>query len=362
VPVALGGGPYGVVDALYFKLLDYIDLGEPVAPFRSGHNISYMDDRLLERLGVDTRYVWPGPLPAARSRKWKAQTPSWTATGRSGSAPCPIITRRRASWPGPPSLEQIDEIVRWPDVDDPRWTAGVEGRARSLREAGEHYIVGPAWWPRTAPSRLLATCAARKTSWSIWRRTRVRAAPAGAHWGHDHVGLIQGYLQAGGKYFDMLELPGDDYAGNTNLVISPRMFRTYIKPILKRMVNTVKDFRPEIKVMLHSDGVISKLLPDLVEIGVDVVHPLEPLPAMDLADIKARFGDRLAFLGGIDISHAMPGTVEDVQTEARLRISQLAAGGGYILAPANHLQADIPPENVVALFTAAHEYGRYPLE
>jgi uroporphyrinogen decarboxylase len=361
VPVALGGGPYGVVDALYFKLLDYMDLGEPVAPFRSGHNISYMDDRLLERLGVDTRYVWPGASPSSPIQEVEGTDTFLDGYGQVWKRALPYYYPAQGILAGAPRLEQIDEIVRWPDVDDPRWTAGVEGHARSLREAGEHYIVG----------RMVASHGPFQTACDL-RGTEnflvdMAENPGYAQHlleriGDTMVGLIQGYLQAGGKYFDMLELPGDDYAGNTNLVISPRMFRTYIKPILKRMVNTVKDFRPDLKVMLHSDGVISKLLPDLVEIGVDVVHPLEPLPAMDLADIKARFGDRLAFLGGIDISHAMPGTVEDVQTEARLRISQLAAGGGYILAPANHLQADIPPENVVALFTAAHEYGRYPLE
>jgi uroporphyrinogen decarboxylase len=90
---------------------------------------------------------------------------------------------------------------------------------------------------------------------------------------------------------------------------------------------------------------------------VDVFHPLEPLPATDIAAVKANFGDRMTFLGGIDISHVMPGSREDVIAEARLRIEQLAPGGGYILAPSNHLQADVPPENVVTLFETAHQFG-----
>jgi uroporphyrinogen decarboxylase len=68
VPVALGGGPYGIVDRLYFKLVKFLGLGEAVRPFRAGHNISYMDDRLLERLGIDTRYVWPGDSPSSPQR------------------------------------------------------------------------------------------------------------------------------------------------------------------------------------------------------------------------------------------------------------------------------------------------------
>ena len=361
VPVALGGGPYGVVDALYFNLLEYFDLGQPVAPFRTGHNISYIDDRLLEKLGIDTRYVWPGASPSSPIQEVEGTDTFLDGFGQVWKRALPYYYPGEGILSGASRVEQIDEIVEWPDVDNPRWTAGVREQARSLGEAGEHYVVG-----RMVVSHgpFQTACDLRGTE-NFLMDMATNEEYAGHlldRVGDTIVGLIQGYLQAGGQYFDMLELPGDDYAGNTNLVISPRMFRAYIKPILKRMVETVKDFRAEIKVMLHSDGMIGKLLPDLVEIGVDVIHPLEPLAGVDLAGIKQEFGERLSFLGGIDISHAMPGTVEDVRAEARLRIAQLGAGGGYILAPANHLQADIPPGNVIALFEAAREFGRYPLE
>jgi uroporphyrinogen decarboxylase len=169
-------------------------------------------------------------------------------------------------------------------------------------------------------------------------------------------GLLQLAMRAGGKWFDMVELPGDDYAGNTNPLISPAMFRTFIKPCLARLITTIKEHNPNTSIMLHSDGAMSKLLPDILDLGVDVLHPLEPLPATDIHAVKASYGDRVTFLGGIDISHAMPGSREDVIAEARRRIEQLASGGGYILAPSNHLQADVPPENVVTLFETAHKY------
>jgi uroporphyrinogen decarboxylase len=360
VPVALGGGPYGVVDSLYFKLLDHFGLGQPVAPFRSGHNISYMDDRLLERLGIDTRYIWPGASPSSPIQEVQGTDTFLDGYGQVWKRALPYYYPAEGILTGATRLEQIDEIVRWPDVNDLRWTSGVRQRARSLRETGEHYVA----------ARMVVSHGPFQTACDL-RGTEnflmdMAANQDFAHRLLDRVegtltGLMQGYLLACGEYIDMIELPGDDYAGNTNLVISPAMFRTYIKPILKRLVGMVKDFRPDLKVMLHSDGSIQKLLPDLVEIGVDVVHPLEPLPAMDLAEIKASFGDRLCFLGGIDISHAMPGSLEDVLAEVRLRIAQLAPGGGYILAPSNHLQADIPPVNVAALFEAARQHGRYPI-
>jgi uroporphyrinogen decarboxylase len=88
---------------------------------------------------------------------------------------------------------------------------------------------------------------------------------------------------------------------------------------------------------------------------------LEPLPASDLAAIKAQFGDRLSFMGGIDIRQAMRGSREEVEREVKLRLDQLAAGGGYILAPANHLQADVPVGNLFALYETARTFGAYQL-
>jgi uroporphyrinogen decarboxylase len=159
----------------------------------------------------------------------------------------------------------------------------------------------------------------------------------------------------------MIELPGDDYAGNEHLMMSPEMFRTFFKPSLQRLVTTVREFRSDLKIMFHSDGAIQGLIPDLIDLGIDALHPLEPLPAVDHAEVKAAHGDRIAFIGGIDIVRAMPGSRRDVVEEARRRIDLLAPGGGYVLAPANHLQPDVPAENVVALYETAHEYGVYPL-
>jgi uroporphyrinogen decarboxylase len=96
-------------------------------------------------------------------------------------------------------------------------------------------------------------------------------------------------------------------------------------------------------------------------VGVDVVHPIEPLPTLDPGEVKARFGDKLSFLGAIDIVQAMPGNQEDVVEEVKTRLRQLATGGGYILAPANHLQTDVQPQNVVTLYQAARQYGKYPI-
>ena len=360
VPTALGGGPYGVVDPLYFKLLETLQMGEPVAPFRQGHSISYMDDRLLERLGTDFRYVYPNRLPNSPVRPGQEPGTFFDSYGQVWLQAQPYYYAGKGVLSDIQPDQDLDRWISFPDPGDPIWMAGVAERAEMLRQTTDYFIT----------MRMVASHGVFQTACDL-RGTEnflmdLAINPGFAQALLDKIAdlqtsLIQQALLAGGDYFDMIELPGDDYASNQGTLISPNMFRKFIKPILKRFVDAIRSYSPNIYVMLHSDGVITSLLEDLIEVGVDVIHPLEPLPSVDFVEIKRRFGGRVAFLGAIDISHAMPGTVEDVILEAKTRIQQLAPSGGYILAPSNHIQADVPPQNVVALFEAAHEYGRYPL-
>ncbi len=361
VPTAIGGGPYSIVDSLYYRLLEYYQLGKPVAPFRGGHNISYQDDRLFDHLGTDLRYVYPGDSPTSPSQGTQDPECFVDAFGQGWIRAQPYYYADRGLLAEASRIEQIEELVSWPDPSDPRWTYRVRSRSQALREGTNYWIV----------ARMVASHGPYQTACDLRGMEQFmldmveRPAFAEAlleRVTETYAGLMARYLEACGAYIDMIELPGDDYAGNTNLIFSPNMFRRFIKPALKRLVETTRSVRPELVVMFHSDGAIAKLIPDLIELGIDVIHPLEPLPAMDLAEIKTKYGEQVSFLGGIDISHAMPGSLDDVVTEARRRIELLGPGGGYILAPSNHLQADVPAENVVALFEAARKYGKYPLE
>ncbi len=361
VPLALGGGPYGLVDDLYLRLVELLGLGQPVPPFRTGHTISYMDDRLLACLGTDLRYCWPGLLPNSPVIPGKDDNTFYDSYGQVWKRATPYYFAAEGILKEASTVEDIERLVQWPDLKDPRWTAGVQERARALREQTDYFVV----------MRMVASHGPFQTATDLrgtaaFLMDMVRN-PAFAQALLDRVtasleGLIRLAMEAGGRWFDMIELPGDDYAGNLNPLISPAMFRQFIQPCLARLVKAVRDFDTGAKIMLHSDGAISKLMPDILATGVDVIHPLEPLPATDLPGIKAQFGQQVTFLGGIDISHAMPGTRQDVIAEATRRIRQLAGGGGYILAPSNHLQADVPAENVITLFETARSLGQYPMQ
>ena len=360
VPTALGGGSYGIVDDLYFRLLKFLGLGKPVAPFRAGHNISYMDDRLLEKLGTDIRYCWPGLLPNSPVIPGANEGTFYDSYGQIWKRAYPYFYAGEPILKDAEDVEDIARLVRWPDLSDTRWMAGIAERAHNLSEQTDYFVV-----MRMVASHgpFQTACDLRGTDTFLmdmainpeYAQTLLDKVTTGIE------GLLKLAMLAGGKYFNMIELPGDDYAGNTNLIMSQAMFRKFIKPCIARLVRTVKVHNSNIKIMLHSDGAITKLLEDFIDLGIDVIHPLEPLPAIDLDVVKAKFGQRMTFLGGIDISHAMPGSREQVIAEAKRRITQLAQGGGYILAPSNHLQADVPEENVVTLYQSAQKYGKYPV-
>ena len=152
-----------------------------------------------------------------------------------------------------------------------------------------------------------------------------------------YAGSLDRFLAIVGDTLDLIELPGDDFAGNTGPVLAPVMFETFFKAPYARLIDLIKVRCPHIKVVFHSEGAIASFQPRLIEIGVDVFHPLEPLPATDLAAIKEQYGDQLVFLGGIDIHEAMPADEAHVDADVRQRRRQLGKYGGYLLAPTNHL-------------------------
>jgi uroporphyrinogen decarboxylase len=175
-----------------------------------------------------------------------------------------------------------------------------------------------------------------------------------------HCRLLEIYLADAGPYLDIIELPGDDYAA-LRPIISPQMFDRYFAPAWARIIALVRQSAPRAKILFHSDGNMEPFLGRLIDLGVDIFHCLEPLPGVNMAHIKQQYGDRLCFWGAIDIKRAMTGDAAGVEAEVRERILALAPGGGYVVAPANHLQPDVPVANVIALTHAVRRWGKYPL-
>jgi uroporphyrinogen decarboxylase len=147
---------------------------------------------------------------------------------------------------------------------------------------------------------------------------------------------------------------GDDWGSQRQgLMMGPRLWRRFFKPCLARMFDRIRSAGRS--VALHSDGDVTAIMDDLIEIGLDVYNPFQP-EIMDVYAIKRRYGDRLTFYGGVGIQQLLPfGTPEEVRSETHRLIREIGAGGGYILAPSHSILADAPPENVAALIETVQE-------
>ncbi len=148
---------------------------------------------------------------------------------------------------------------------------------------------------------------------------------------------------------------GDDIGSQRGMLFSPATWRRFYKPRMAELIARVKAINPALKVAYHTDGDVRTVLPELAEIGIDVLNPVQPA-CMDPAWIKREYGDRLLFWGSIDEQHTLPfGTPDDVRAEVRLRLDTIGRGGGLILAPTHHVQLDTPLENLWAMVETIRE-------
>ena len=146
---------------------------------------------------------------------------------------------------------------------------------------------------------------------------------------------------------------GDDIAMQTGMMMSVDMWRTFFKSRLAHIFAECKKLNPNIKIAYHSCGQCTEILDDMIEIGLDVLNPIQPM-AIDPFETKKRFGKRLALFGGLCVQHTMPyGSVEDVRNAVEKLTSEMGKGGGYILAPAHHIQADTSLDNINMFYRTA---------
>ena len=179
----------------------------------------------------------------------------------------------------------------------------------------------------------------------------------------NHIANLERYLKASGDYIQIIVV-GDDLGTQYGMQLSLDMYRKMIKPRQAKVYDYIKKHSKAI-LFLHSCGAISELLPDLIEIGIQVINPVQTNAAgMDPVILKKKFGRNLSFWGGgVDTQKTLPfGTIADIVKQAKERIKIFAPGGGFVFNQIHNVQADIPPEKVIAMYNAAKENGKYPVE
>ena len=169
------------------------------------------------------------------------------------------------------------------------------------------------------------------------------------------IGMAQKYAKHGA---DILML-GDDVSTQIDMMISPELWRRMLKPRLKKVVQEAKIANPGILIFYHGDGNIQAIIPDLIEIGVDILNPIQP-ECMDPLELKKTYGNHLSFWGTIGTQTTLPfGSPKDVKEMCAKNIKEIGKRGGLLLAPTHMIEPDVPWENVEAFIEAVEEYGYY---
>jgi uroporphyrinogen decarboxylase len=152
----------------------------------------------------------------------------------------------------------------------------------------------------------------------------------------------------------------DDVGGQRGMLISPKLWRVHIKPYLSTLIKELK--KRGAYIMYHSDGFIEPIIPDLIEIGVDILNPIQP-ECMDPVEIKRKYGDKLVLHGTISIQKTLPyGNIEDVENEVKNRILMCGYDGKLIISPSNQVLVDTKVENLLIMYEVAKKYGTFPLK
>lgn len=261
-----------------------------------------------------------------------------------------------------PLVGEIDkeDINRhgWPDPRDPHLVQGIRNKARNFQKQEYFTVLG---------SNICGgffTFGARIRGFSDFF-SDLAGYPQRACWIMDR--LIDIKMQFYEALFEEMDdeidavIEADDFGTQRGLFISRAMYKRYIKPRQNKLFSFIKKHFSGY-LILHSCGSVRELIPDFIEVGVDILNPIQVSAAdMDTKRLKKEFGEDIVFWGGgIDTQYVLPkGTPREVQEEVKKRIEDLAPGGGFIFAPVHNIQADVPPINVEAMWLALQDYGRY---
>jgi len=352
VPMDFMGQASSLIDSAYFKLKKYLGIKGDIKPFREGSTANYYDVRILDMFDIDFRRVFLPLSSAGRPTYHDSQTYTcpWGITWRRSGIYVNAVRH-------PLKESNIDalEDYAWP-IPNRLWcTNGLARIAHNLHRRTDYAIV--ARNPLTY-GFLDRACLLRGTEEFMMdmlihpemAETIIRGIL------HVHLAVYEMFLKEVGPYVSIVET-GDDLGGQDNLLISPKLYRKFIKPAQEKLNKLIKDIAPKARIFMHCDGAIFDIIPDLIEIGVDILNPVQPsVNGMDSRRLKENFGDKLTFHGGVEQS-SLSGGEDAVFSEVRRRIDAFWSDGGYIFSTCNTI-IDAPPSNIVAMFKAARSYSK----
>lgn len=364
VPVDIGGGSStSIVVEGYEKLRDHLGLPAGKTKILSkAFRAAKIDEDVVKKLGVDVIPVNLKGASKAQSGDSKNRD-----TFRDGWG---VVWEKVANPYGyywevavPPLKDAaIEDLEKhnWPDPEDPKRIEGLAEEVKYLYQNTDYALMGGpvfkslwelAYMLRGFDTLLMDLYLNPDFVHALFRKiTDIDKK------------VTDKYLKVVGRYIQVVR-GADDLATQDGLLFSPEMYRKFIKPYQAEYFAFVKE-RTDAKVFYHSCGDVGPLINDLIEIGVDVLNPVQVSTKTlgDTARLKEEFGDRISFWGGIDTQEVLPaGSPEQVEEEIKRRIKDLGPGGGYVVASVHNIQPDVPAENICRMVEAAHRFGEYPV-
>jgi len=258
------------------------------------------------------------------------------------------------------TVEQLENYQSWPDMDDPSRFTYVAAEAKKLAQENEYAIMATPWlmfpferaFAMQGMDKFLLNMAMSPDFAEALLRKNLSLCKQ----------LMENFLTEIGENIDIIKI-GDDLGTQDRLMISPKMYRKILKPIHMELIQHIKKFT-KAKIFFHTDGDVFDLIDDFIEIGVDILNPIQTSAGKmaDLEGLKARYGKNLIFCGAVDTQHILPhGTPEEVRQEMKRVINILGRDGGYMVASVHTIMHEVPPENILAMVDAVEEFGHYPL-
>jgi len=368
VPIDLGGNQSSIHIKAYKKLLDYLEIED--------ENVQYADfvqqivrpcDKVLERFSIDVRYV----QPLGGMIRVQAMEPQYE------SKYVGVYDQFGVFW-GNDAKKDLDEILYydpvihpfadfksisdirdfdWPNGRDKTPFTGLKEYAKNLRDTTDFSLSTPPVgciyeyctflfgftktlrYLRTKPEFIIVTMEELLKYWTDYVTT---------------------FLDEVGSYLDVISINGD-LAEQAGPIMSVKLYENMIKPIERKLSKKIHELI-ETKINYHSCGSVSLFIPHFAEIGYDVINPVQ-ISAYDMepCSLKKRFGDIMSFWGGLcNTQNTLPfGTLKQIRDEVRRNFECLKPGGGFVASNIHNITAEVPPQNIVAMFDAANEFGNY---
>ncbi len=365
VPFDLGGTVVtGICLGAYRELVRALGLAEQPECLHRTQQLARPSEALLERLRVDTRGLLPGPDPSWRPREWQDESylyfeDQWGTHHRMPKRGGLYYDVCRAPL-GEPEVLSPSDVAAYPmpDAANPLTVRGLREQAERFRAQGKCVIL-------KSPCAGALEMATRLRGMDKFLMDLALAPRAAAMLMDRIIELKIEYWRMAmaelGHCVDVL-MEADDYGTQNGLLLAPAMWRKMVKPRLARLVAEVKKASGGKPLFFHSCGAVREVIPDLIELGIDILNPVQLSAAgMDTAELKRLFGDDLVFWGGgADTQTVLAqATPAQVREHVKRQIDILAPAGGFVFAAVHNIQNDVPPENILAMWETLMEHGRY---